>query len=242
VAYRAIFAGLDIGLKVDFTALTLCEVLERPRTDLPPPRAPYHVDDLPHEVYYHVQRIFQLPHTEALKSPRGQALAVQAVLAAALAAVNAGAAERALHGFDPYEPPSLDLYMDTTGLGLPMLELVREVLGGHEATRAVTVWPCVFVAGQREYDARRGTVGKAHVYRHLQALVSMGRVDLPASDPMTPVLYEEIRAFRFSVDRDGNETLGGAAPVHDDVLCSLALATMIEPVRITSIPFHALGW
>ncbi len=137
------------------------------------------------------------------------------------------------------------MYVDSTGLGMPVVELIGEVLRDHEETADVSVWGTSFIYGQRGYDRERGTVGKTWLFRRLYSLLTMGRLDLPARDPMTPVLRAEIDAFRFEVDRNGVESMGGQAPEHDDILCALALACMVEPVSFwsgRSIKFSAPGY
>ncbi len=62
VTRLAIHVGLDLASRVDYTAYSVIEVLERRRLDAPLPPAPYSDDDLPRETFYRVQMIDRLPH------------------------------------------------------------------------------------------------------------------------------------------------------------------------------------
>src|SRR5260221_10313901 len=106
---RAISAGVDVGIKQDFTAVVICEVLQRPRADGRPPQPPYHADEVEQETYFHVQRILQLPHE--LSTFRQQAETIAGVLTAVRAAI---ADTWNPHGFAPLEIPPRDVYVDST--------------------------------------------------------------------------------------------------------------------------------
>jgi hypothetical protein len=218
----AIHAGVDLAKSVDYTAVTLAEVWRRERTDVPPPPPPSRVEDRPQEVFYRVQDFQQFPHKMAWKA---QAHAIAALLAAARAQI---ADAWNPHGFAPLTIPPREVYIDATGLGSPMMDMIREALDAHEETRDVNTWPVIFQHGQRDYNLETHTAGKTFLFRRLSALLATDRLELPKQHPLTRVLLSEIAAFRFSIDRDGHETMGAESSAHDDVLTSLALATMVE--------------
>jgi hypothetical protein len=201
----------------------MTECWSRIREDAPPPRPPYHLDDLEHETLYRVQDFQQFPHGVPW---RAQAVKVAALMAAVRAQIIAAYNP---HGFEPLTIPPRKVYIDATGLGSPMMDMIREALKDHDETRDVLTYPVIFQHGQREYKTDTHTVGKTHLFRRLTALMATGRLELPAHHPLTPLLKREIAAFRFTIDRDGHETMGAEASEHDDVLTSLALSVMIDP-------------
>src|SRR5262245_60042765 len=115
----AIHAGVDLAKSVDYTALTIAEVWRRPCADVPPPRPPYRAEDVEHETLYRVQDIQQFPHEMAWKA---QAHAIAALMAAVRAQL---AAAYNPHSFAPLRIVPRDLYIDATGLGSPMMEVIR---------------------------------------------------------------------------------------------------------------------
>ena len=227
----AIHAGVDLAKSVDYTALTLAEVWHRPRADAPPPRPPYRAEDVAMETLYRVQHIERFPHGMAWKA---QAAAIAALLSAVQAQL--------LVQYVSRKPR--DLYIDATGLGSPMMEVIREALDDHEETRDVSTYPVIFQHGQREYNWQTHTVGKTFLFRRLSALVATQRLELPKAHSLTAALLAEVDAFRFTIDRDGHETMGAEPSAHDDILTSVALATMEEGMWWVgrSLELHALGW
>jgi hypothetical protein len=206
------------------------------RTDVPLPTPPYRSEDVEQETAYTVQYLDRLPHGLTW---REQA----AFIAKLLAAVRAKLIAERAGGFGELRIPPRTLFIDATGLGSPMMEVIREALNDTPETRDVNTHPVVFLHGQREYNWDTHTVGKTFLFRRLTALMATGRLELPARHPMAPVLLDEINRFRFTIDRDGHETLSGEASAHDDMLVSVALATMVDMTWVgRSIRFSAPYW
>jgi hypothetical protein len=234
---EAVYGGLDLALTRDYTALTLAEVWRRPRADAPLPPPPSRAEDVEQETVYKVQYLDRLPHGLTWKEQAAFIAKILKAVRAKLIAERAGG-----FGGEPRIPPRT-LFIDATGLGSPRMEVIREALNGTPEARDVDTFPVVFLHGQREYNWETHTVGKTFLFRRLTALMATGRLELPARHPMAPVLLDEINRFRFTIDRDGHETLSGEATAHDDILVSLALATMEDMTWVgRSIPFHAFGW
>jgi hypothetical protein len=121
---------------------------------------------------------------------------------------------------------NLILTVDATGLGQPVVELIREALPkGACRLRAAT-----FTHGARLIKAGRELrVGKAHVVCRLQALLQMGRIKLPRTH-QAEELAEELLDYEIKVDQDGNDKYGAfKVGTHDDLVTALGLA--VQPVR-----------
>ncbi len=233
--------GLDLASRVDYTAYSVIEVLERRRLDAPLPPAPYSDDDLPRETFYRVQMIDRLPHGLGWDEIGGYVVALLAALYEQEAVRLAGQfSSVAAAGGLPRA-----LFADATGLGGSIMGLVQQALYDEARTRDVDVWPLTFTSGQK-YRREDGIVGKSHLMHHLEALLAAcpRRVQLPKHDPMLPTLLAELDAYHYHLDpATGHETLGGEG-AHDDMVTALALGCLDDPgwYRPRSIRFEALGW
>jgi hypothetical protein len=233
----AVYLGLDLARTIDYTALSVVEVFERerPRPTSAPPLAPG--QRALTESHYRVQRLDRLPHGMNFREQ------------AAYVALQFGAIREELltkyynlHAIEVFTMPTRCLYADASGLGSPVVEQIKQALSDHVETRDVNVYPVTFIHGPRGYDEGKGTAGKTYIFRKLQALVTAQRIDFTRRDPLWDVLLREIQAFRFTLDQNGVETMGGAAPMHDDLVTALALATMEDPLdnRVTFL--RKVGW
>lgn len=67
-------------------------------------------------------------------------------------------------------------------------------------------------------------VAKVLIVNTYQALQQQKRVMHQSSDPLTRVLVEELRAFRYKLSKDtGNQQMEGAQGVHDDLVMAACL-------------------
>ena len=193
----AVIIGADIGQKVDPTAIAVCEV-ER--------RASYGR----REEYYLVRFLERLP----LGTPYPQVAArVEAVVAnARRCAADAGG------GTAPARP-SVTLYCDATGVGMPVIDLLRH-------TR-VPVRPVFFNHGDRRTEQQDGTIsmGKAWLVSRLHALLQTGRILLPRTAE-AQTLATELLDYEITVDEKGTDTYGAfKVGTQDDLVTALGLAT-----------------
>lgn len=118
--------------------------------------------------------------------------------------------------------PGLDpmLVLDAGGVGRGVADLLEErdlipvritITGGD---------------GLRRTDTGEYRVAKATLVSSLLILIQSGRLHLPSDAQDTGAMIEELRAFRVDVSKSGNETYGAKTGQHDDLLMSLAMATL----------------
>jgi hypothetical protein len=119
------------------------------------------------------------------------------------------------------------LYVDATGVGQPVVDLLRE--GGVQPVA------CYFTHGDRcrEKNGQEVTIGKAHLVSSLQALLQTGRLHLPQTSEAT-VLADELTTYEIRVDENANDRYGAfKVGTHDDLVTALGLAVCQDP----PIPF-----
>jgi hypothetical protein len=117
-------------------------------------------------------------------------------------------------------PSSLTVYVDATGVGKPVVDLLAERLKG---TRLIPVY---FTHGdQRLHDGNRGIkLGKAWLVSQLQVLLQTGRLHLPRTSE-AHVLAQELQDYEIRVDENGRESSGAfKVGTHDDLVTALGLA------------------
>jgi hypothetical protein len=121
------------------------------------------------------------------------------------------------------------VYMDATGVGQPVVEVVRQ-----RACCGMVVG-VYFTHGDRRTEAleggyRRVTLGKAHLVSRLQTLFQCDRLHLPRSREAT-VLTEELLSYEIRVDEDANDRYGAfKVGTHDDLVTALGLAVQVDPL------------
>jgi hypothetical protein len=192
----AVTLGVDVGQRVDPTAISVAEGDARMVDGKDRPEG--------HHVIRHLERL-------ALGTPYPQ-------IVARIAAVAAGVVERT------GERPRL--YLDATGVGTPVLDLLRDA--GVQA-QLVAVY---FTHGDRRTVDEHGDVrlGKAWLVSRLQALLQTGRLHLPDTKEARQT-GKELLDYEIRVDQDANDKYGAfKVGSHDDLVTALGLATQIEPV------------
>jgi hypothetical protein len=133
-----------------------------------------------------------------------------------LAAVIGGLRERADW------PP--ELYVDATGLGQPVIDLLKEPLQNVEPV------PVYFTHGDQrtekiEEGRRSVKLGKAWLTSHLQTLLQSRRLHLPRTREAEE-LIKELLEFEIHIDESANEKYGAfRVGTHDDLVTALGLAT-----------------
>ena len=121
------------------------------------------------------------------------------------------------------------IYVDATGLGQPVVDLLEEVVPG---VRVVT--PVFFTHGDRRVETGIGwrsevQLGKAHLVCRLQTLLQTARLHLPRV-PEAEILARELLEYEIRVESDANERYG-SFPVgtQDDLVTALGLAVQQDP-------------
>ncbi len=206
--------GVDIGQKVDPTAIVVCEAT-RPqpsttvvapgvmRTTRPAGKA---------ETSYTARMIQRLP----LNTPYPD---VAAAIVDVVANLRLRTTRKPL------------IYVDASGVGLPVVDLLRQALAGkpHMLTA------CLFTYGDRytndrHYRTPTASVGKAYLVSRLQALLQTERIKLPETSEAR-VLAKELQDYEIHIDQDANMKAGAfKVGTHDDLVTALGLAVLDDPI------------
>ena len=123
------------------------------------------------------------------------------------------------------------LYVDATGVGTPILDLLRE------ARVRADLFAVYFTHGDRRHvdeEAHQITLGKAWLVSRLQALVQTGRLHLPATPAAASALARELLDYEIRVDQNANDKYGAfKVGTHDDLVTALGLATQDDGPKVT---------
>lgn len=120
------------------------------------------------------------------------------------------------------------LYVDATGVGKPIVDMLRD---GAPAVRAVIA--VYFTHGDRRgvkksFNLPEVTLGKAYLVSRLQALFQTGRLHLPRGrEP--EALRAELIDYEIRVDENAHARFGAfKVGTHDDLVTALGLAVQVE--------------
>jgi hypothetical protein len=118
---------------------------------------------------------------------------------------------------------------DATGLGTPVLDILKEELAVRRLACRVT--GATFTHGQKLTGAVGGdqiTVGKGYLVSRLQSLLQTARIDLPRTAEAI-ALKEELLAYDIKIDPDGDAKFGAfRTGTHDDLATALGLAVLAD--------------
>lgn len=186
--------GVDIGQKRDPTAIAVVEIDSRP-------------DERGQTETHFVGRyLARLP----LGTP-------YPVVARRIAEIAARAGDQAGAQLAVY------VYLDATGVGQPIVDLVAE--------QGIKAWilPVYFTHGdRRNQDLEKVTLGKAFLVSRLQALLQSRRVHLPESSEAR-ALAQELEDYEIRVSEDANDRYGAfRTGTHDDLVTALGLAVQTD--------------
>lgn len=120
---------------------------------------------------------------------------------------------------------TLAVYVDATGLGAPVVDLLRENSAG------TPIVACYFNHGDRKtrQSRRQVLIGKAYLVARLQTLLQARRLHLPRS-PEAETLAQELRDYEIRVDPDANDRYGAfKVGTQDDLVTALGLAVEKRP-------------
>jgi hypothetical protein len=141
------------------------------------------------------------------------------------------------------------VFIDQTGVGRPIVELVSDAIVAHPEASAtnggsITMRPITFTSGM-EYDANTGKMGKAYLVSRLQALSQADpvRVIVPEGHREAAALLRELKDYSLKVSQDGADTYGALKiGQYDDLATALGLAVLEDPndYEVRWIPFK--GW
>jgi hypothetical protein len=117
-----------------------------------------------------------------------------------------------------------NLYVDATGVGLPIVDLLEA------RDLGVAVTAVYFTHGDRrtEVNDRSVHLGKAFLVSRLQMLLESGRVHLPRT-PEAETLAAELLNYEIRVDQNANDRYGAfKVGTHDDLVTALGLAVQLD--------------
>lgn len=125
------------------------------------------------------------------------------------------------------------LYVDATGVGLPVVDQLRA------SNLAVARLDAVLFTGgdQRTEKPEEGRVhlGKVYLVSRLQSLLQFQRIHLPQTTEAA-VLARELGDFEIRVDQDAHQRSGAfKVGTHDDLVTALGLAVQKEPIRNSAL-------
>jgi hypothetical protein len=121
---------------------------------------------------------------------------------------------------------------DATGVGRPVIDLVRQQLVGHHAPLIAVTITGTETLTQRGLE---WSVGKAYLVSRLQALLQTDRVRLPDTEE-AHALVEELLDYEIRVS-SGSMVAGAFGDRHDDLATALGLAVLdpFHPVTIQTV-------
>ncbi|NJL30003.1 MAG: hypothetical protein HC897_19975 [Thermoanaerobaculia bacterium] len=120
------------------------------------------------------------------------------------------------------------VYLDATGVGTPILDMLRE-----NAVRSCDLRAVYITHGERCKQEKRGdytrvVLGKALLVCRLQALLSTGRLHLPRT-PDAEALAVELLNYEIRVDENATDRYGAfRVGTHDDLATAVGLAVQVD--------------
>jgi hypothetical protein len=191
--------GVDVGQKVDPTAIAVVEAKRRGE-----------------------EWAFLTRHLERL--PLGTPFRDVAVRTSE---VVAGVRARMHTTGNRLERGGIQMYVDATGVGAPILEMIKERLPD---SRSCAIRAVYFTHGDRLTRREDGlSLGKAYLVSRMQTLLEWGRIELPRTDEAEE-LAEELLDYEIRVDEDANDKYGAfKVGAHDDLVTALGLAVLKDP-------------
>lgn len=197
--------GIDIGQKHDSTALVVVEIQEQPIPDGSRLRK---VSEIRRRREPVTESVFIVRHLERLP------------LGTSYPAVARRLVRLVQDLQEAYEVSAPTLVVDATGVGQPVVDLLRNELRGIPCHLTAAT----FTHGDRlegSVRQRQVTVGKAYLVSRLQVLLQTGRIKLPRTGE-AEALAEELLNFEIRVSEDAHLRAGAfKVGTHDDLVTAL---------------------
>lgn len=233
-----IHIGLDIGQKVDPTAIVVAETLDVPSGRTQESWQHYGPSSWQtrrvstQETQYVVQFVERIPLGTGYPDVCARVVDI-------LVKMRTQEIVRRTLALSDGTPMALrTLYVDVTGVGRPVHDMLLSAVLGHPYAQDCQIVPITFTHGDK-FDRRTGSMGKAYLVSRLQVLLQTKRLQLPASHPDVPVLVRELQDYEIRVDSNANDTYGAfRVGTHDDLATALGLACLDDPrdYRVTLVP------
>ena len=121
------------------------------------------------------------------------------------------------------------LVVDATGVGRPVVDLLRDALGAERArVMAVTI----VGGGEPGWGKVGASVPKRDLVTNLLVLLESGRLELAAGVPELETFVREASAFQVKLTSAGHDIYGQwREGEHDDLVLSVALAAWVAERR-----------
>ncbi|HET8908810.1 MAG TPA: hypothetical protein VFN11_17780 [Ktedonobacterales bacterium] len=234
-----IHIGLDIGQKVDPTALVVVETLDVPSGRTQETWQHYGLADWDKRRAGTQETRYVVRTLERIKLGTGYPEVCARVVEVLVKLRQLELSRRVTSGIDEGGRLTLrSLYVDVTGVGRPVYDILQTAILSQRHAQDCRVYPITFTHGDR-YDRKTGSMGKAYLVSRLQVLLQTKRLHLPASHPDVPVLVRELQDYEIRVDSNANDTYGAfRVGTHDDLATALGLACLEDPrdYRVTLVP------
>lgn len=205
VSYRSrgLVIGLDLGQRVDATAIVIVEKLLPVGLETDTSTWPSDYKVPTPEIIFRVRELGRLPLGTDYVTVAKQAAEV-------VHNVNCADLEHAPRFF-----------ADATGVGSPVVDaLDRFMPTGVTAVRVQWSSGAKVVRNGREV-----TVGKGWIVSRLQALLDTGRLQVPDT-PEATALLDELMSFQITISETGTVKAGAKSGKHDDLVMALALCVI----------------
>lgn len=245
--------SVDLGQSQDFTAIAVLE-----RRDEPTGRRERHVNiaayfdsgsHLPREIeapqvagHYAVTHLERLPLGTAYTELPGRLAAIEARVRQAWVELAWRHDAEANNGCPARYPgdASVELIVDKTGVGAPVVDLLREagldpvsvtITGGDEVT---------------EPEWREVRVPKRNLAAATQVALQTRRLRIAKELPDAAVLRKELENFRARISLSGHDSYGAGEDWrkenHDDLVLAVAMAVWYGDYRLGKVTGHVVGW
>jgi hypothetical protein len=213
--------GVDIGQRVDFTAIVVAEVYT---AEAPPP--------VGRETHYRVQDIRRLDLGIDY-------VAIAAYLIALLCSLRDWEVDKRKHDYEARLERwdrravrwPVDLYVDGTGVGKPVVDMVRRMLKQDPRTERASLHDIRITHSDR-YDAGAdpAMLGKAYMVSNMQRLFQQDLVHIPRSSPEVEQMVTELKQYEIRLNDNGTDIYGVFGnKTHDDLATALGLACLEDP-------------
>lgn len=119
-------------------------------------------------------------------------------------------------------PPAVDLVVDQTGVGRPVVDMLRDA---DLPVKAVTITG----GDEVSQNGDEYRVPKRELVSSVQVLLQSGRLKIARALPHARILTDELLGFRISINARGHDSYGNDVgewrqAQHDDLVLAVALA------------------
>lgn len=127
---------------------------------------------------------------------------------------------------NPALAEGVDVLLDATGVGRPVVDIVREELAGVPGARLVAIIVGSGIAATQSATTGYWTVPKRVLVGAMQVAMQTGKLKVPRALPLAATLVEEMRVFKLKVSVEtGHQSFEAwRSGQHDDLVLMAAQA------------------